>query len=127
MTDGSEFTSDSEPSGAANGIDFAGHDDLDGVIQMDVEKVRSHLDGVVSESVEATLTPSTGRRRRSNQSWKGMKLEIVINAEEFSSGQRLSFGKQRKPHCYQNGVSICQLILLICTSAARVRKLKESP
>jgi putative transposase len=40
MTDRSEFTSDN---------------DLSGVIQMDVAKVRSHLDDVVRESVEATL------------------------------------------------------------------------
>lgn len=40
MTDRSEFTADS---------------DLSGVIQMDVAKVKSHVDGVVRESVEATL------------------------------------------------------------------------
>lgn len=55
MTDGSEFTRDSEHSGVAISNDYAASDDLAGVIQMDVEKVRSHLDVVVRESVEATL------------------------------------------------------------------------
>ena len=35
--------------------ELTGNSDFSGVVQMDVEKVRSHVDGVVRESVEATL------------------------------------------------------------------------